>query len=268
MKLLSTLSITLLCTAILTGCNTRHHLVANVGYIEKTSTALKQKVSEMRYKALTDKASQLGARGALAWRSVQINQVLKDNSDKLDAIFNFNALLLEHNVLPPVISQASNEVNLTSGQSIQFSDKVYRLLQPAHFVTAPPTWHSYLTMNYHKPKAPDSSLLPTTKDEVKVWNTALKKGWAAGLEQANTIFAANIARLNRDFEGMLLYKKLKSQSMVNKPIVATSNLGVTGDQHQLRLNETVLRITRNVGLMPNSHRWQPVLTHVTKDTRH
>ena len=217
-------------------------------------------INPIRIKAIEETATTLGAQGALAWRSIHINENLEKENTYLNKVFNFNQLLMKHNVLPPVITEASDTVHLDKNDAIRLSNKVYRIVQPARFVTTTPTWRDYLYLGYSKPSMPDRTLLPKNQAEVAIWNQAMKKGWHDGLEQANQIFNANLNRLKRDYMGIVLYRKLVDQKMVSAPQVAKANLGVTGDAHEMRVNDQVIRITAHSELQTNSQQWQPVLT--------
>jgi len=126
-------------------------------------------------------------------------------------------------------------------------------------VTAPPTWRDYLWMNYSPPDRPNASLLPRDQEEQKVWDQAYEQGWKDGVVQANQIFSENMGRLKRDYNGMILYRKLLAQKMVTPPFVAKSELGVTGDVNEVRVNDQVLRITATSELVPNSKRWKSIV---------
>jgi defect-in-organelle-trafficking protein DotC len=169
-------------------------------------------------------------------------------------------LLLPHNVLPPVLTEGHNLLNLADNFTIRIADVEYQIVYPPRFVTAPPSWRDYIWMNYKKPEIPNSSLLPKTSDESKVWNQYVKIGWNDGVDQANEIFLANVNRLKRDINGMILYKKLYAQNMVTAPYVAEADLGVTGDSNDMKINDKVLRITAISELKPNSKTWKPVVT--------
>ncbi len=235
-------------------------LTADVGYVNVSTlpTAIAD-VNPIRADAIRETATQLGARGGLAWRALQIDHSLSQQAEFLDHVFDFNQLLLAHNVLPPVLSEADNSINEPDDTSIRLASKTYDLISNARFVTAPPTWRTYLWMYYDKPDMPDHTLLPTTQAEATLWNIYLKQGWKEGLEQANSIFSINLNRLKRDFKGMVLYRKLYAEHMVSAPFVASTDLGVTGDANHLRINDRVLRITALSQMQPNSNDWNPVL---------
>lgn len=234
---------------------------ANVGYISfvKPSVDLSS-ISPIRSQALNDAATALGAQGALAFRSEQIDNTLKTQSDYLSKIFDFNQLLIKGNIQPPIITQGDNTLMADGTTVLRISDKTYKMLQPAKFVTAPINWRNYLWMSYSKPATPEKSLLPKNPAETQIWNDALRKGWEQGLQQANEIFANNLNRMKRDFNGMVLYRKLLASNMVSAPYVSKANLGVTGDSENIRVNDKVLRIAVNSKLIPNAKDWTPVIT--------
>lgn len=237
-------------------------LSANVGYIDVNQIPHREgdEVSPIRRQALQQTASSLGAQGALAWRADHLNVALEHQTTDLDRIFNFRMLLINNNVLPPVLSESSGSLHLDSDHALRLAEHTFRIVNNARFVTAPPTWREYLLLNFRRPDPPDRSILPRNFTETQIWNDCLVTGWNQGVQQANDIFSANLHRLKRDFEGMILYRKLLAQNMVTAPYVAQADLGVTGDENQIRINDQVLRITAISKLRTNSSEWTPVLS--------
>ncbi len=222
-------------------------------------------INPVRWQALYETAMSLGATGALAWRSEQINASLDKNVTELNQVFDFNQLLLNDNVLPPVLVESDNSLNLASDDAIRLSAKTYRIASPARFVTAAPSWRYFLWMDYRKPGIPDRTLLPKNQGEAVVWNRFIKEGWQNGVQQANAIFASNLNRLRRDYNGMVLYRKLLAQGMVSAPFVAKADLGVTGDSKEMHIDDRVLRITAHSQLQTDSSKWQPILINPQQD---
>ncbi|CAN5246622.1 type IVB secretion system protein DotC [soil metagenome] len=218
-------------------------------------------ISKIRRLALHDTAMSISARCALAWRAKQINGELSTKIAVLDKSFDFNVMLLDNNVLPPVLMEGREVLNLAGPDVIRLADRVYRIESQARFVTTPPTWRDYLWMNYPQPDIPDRSLLPKNAKERYVWLRAIELGWREGINQGNAIFAENVARLKRDYSGMILYRKLYAQHMVTAPYVATTSLGVTGGGSNMRINDKILRITALPSLQANSNAWRPVISN-------
>jgi defect-in-organelle-trafficking protein DotC len=258
MTTLKTLLLSLIALTLLTACaknaaseksSIRDLPVANGG----------SNIPRIRSAALQQTAMSLGAQGALAWASKGINASLEHDDRNLSQVYNFRGLLLNHSVLPPVLSEGRDTINLDAPTALRLADKIYKIESPPRFVTAPPTWREYLWMTYVTPDRPNTSLLPRNKEEQKVWEQAYNDGWKEGVLQANQIFSENMGRLKRDYNGMILYRKLLAQNIVTAPFVAKSDLGVTGDANELRVNDQVLRITSTSELIPNSKRWKSVV---------
>ena len=84
-------------------------------------------------------------------------------------------------------------------------------------------------------------------------------GWQKGIEQGYTIFQQNLARLKRDYRGMILYRKLLQEKMISAPFVSRTELGVTGNGSNMRINDQVLRIVELPKLQTNSRNWKAVV---------
>lgn len=215
-------------------------------------------ISDLRIKALQDTSMSLGAQGGLAIASQEINNRLEKDKWRLDSIYNFNAMMLSHGVLPPVLVEGNNSLNLADPNTIRVADKTYKIIQQARFATTPPNWRDYLWLPYNKPEIPNKVLLPRTPDEQKIWSRGIRLGWEKGTEQAYSIFQQNLARLKRDFQGMALYRKLLQQRMISSPYVSRTELGITGNGNDMRINDQVLRITELPKLQTDG-KWNPVV---------
>lgn len=230
--------------------------IQSMANVKNTRALQKQAMGKIREIALKETALSLGAQAGLAWRAKTIDEELTKQARNLDSIYDFNSLILEHNVLPPVLLEGRNTLNLADAQSIRVSDRTYKVAKQARFVTTPPTWRVYLWLDYVKPEYPNSTLLPKTRAEKQLWCTYTEKGWKKGIDQANTILEENIARVKEDFGGMILYRKLLAMNMVSPPYVSHTDLGVTGDANEIHIDDRVLRITALPALNVNSNEWK------------
>lgn len=258
-----------LLTFILTGCaSTTSSRYGQTTYVENLSQiqsmsnkkGFKGKFktkgpNKIREAALKETALSLGAQAGLAVRAKTIDDELLKHTRLLEHIFDFKSLVLEHNVLPPVLLEGRNTLNLADLQTIRVSNRMYRVYKQAHFITTPPNWREYLWMDYQPPELPHASLLPTTKDEKIIWQYYAAKGWEKGIEQANTILEESIARIKEDFNGMILYRKLLAMNIVSPPFVSNTDLGVTGDGDEIHIDDRVLRITALPALNTNANEW-------------
>lgn len=224
----------------------------------KTSTK-RVELSPLRRKVLHDSSMSIGAQAGLAWASERIDERVKNDGRHLDNIYNFNAMVLSHGVIPPVLEMGSNTLNLDDPNTIRISDKTYKIVKQARFATTPPSWREYLILSYSKPELPDKTLLPRDAEESKIWREGVKIGWQKGIEQAYSVFQQSLARLKRDYNGMILYRKLLHNKMISSPFVARTNMGVTGNGSNMRVNDQVLRIVEHPQLKTNSKDWKAIV---------
>lgn len=247
----------------ISGCvNNKSHLVLSdlKEFQSKESRHNEANTKKFKEDAIIETGISIGAQAGLAHETKQINLVLKKYSAKLDDIFNFNRMLLNNNVLCPVLVKSNNNFHLDpNGDKIRIADETYMIVKQARFVTAAPNWREYLQHTYPEPSRPDNSLLPSTSSERKVWRDAVTKGWEHGIKQARNIFSNNLNKLTQDFKGMVLYKYLLTKKMVTEPSVGMTSLGITGSNSELRVNDQVLRITALPKIQTNSEEWQPIV---------
>ena len=256
--------------ALLTACSYHQQNVdsidtTNISQLERIqvnsrpTSSSPEALSGIRSRMLKDTAMSLGAQGALAWSAADINGWLDKEKKYLDSIFNFNALMMEHGVMPPVLEVGDGSLNLADPNTIRVADRTYKIVKQAQFMTTPPNWREYLALNYGKPEMPDKTLLPRSSSEQKIWREGIRAGWDKGIEQGYSIFQQNLARLKRDYNGMMLYRKLLSEKMISAPYVSKTELGVTGDGTDMRINDQVLRITELPRLQTDSNAWKAIV---------
>lgn len=205
--------------------------------------SFESRLSGIRLAALKETALSVGAQGGLAQKSDLINQMLERNSKHMDKVYNFGAIMLDHNIVPPVLLEGRRTLHQSNPNVLRLADRTYKILKQAHFATTTPNWREYLRMNFKYPEAPDLTLLPKNGTERSVWNSYSAAGWKNGEEQAVVIFSENLARLRQDFIGMVRYRKLLAQNMVTPPYVAKTELGITGGGDEMRIDDRVLRIS-------------------------
>lgn len=216
-------------------------------------------LGHLRVKALRESALSLGAQGGLAWASAEMNHRMVADSKYLDTIFNFHAMVLSHGVIPPVLAEGDFSLNLDDPNTIRVADRTYKIVKQARFATTAPNWREYLWLGYAKPRLPNKTLLPRTPQEQSIWRKSIRIGWEHGIEQGHTIFQQNLARLKRDYKGMILYRKLLQAKMISPPFVARTELGVTGDGEDMRINDQVLRIVELPQLQTNTKGWKAIV---------
>lgn len=215
------------------------------------------KITKVRYDMIKSAAITYGAQAGLASAGEELNKKVEEynKNGALDKAYNFEYLQLEPGLMPPVISEANNAYKQSDENTVRASDKMYRIEFPARLVTAVPNWRNYLFVEYGDPQVPYDVNLPITSAENDVWDKFVAKGWEEGHDQAREMYQNGLARLNRDYTGMLRYKKLYEEGKVTKPKIERQSLGVTGGGNEMAIGDRVIRKTREAQLNPNSKKW-------------
>lgn len=204
----------------------------------------------LRAPALRDAALSYGARGGLAWASRQINSMLEAKANELSRVYDFNRMIIRENggvtLLPPVISESQDTYEQQdAGRTLRVADRYYKIIEQARFAPVAPLWHTYLMTTFSVPDKPQDALLPKNDGERDLWKKFVAEGWDHGVDQALDTYRINLARLERDYTGMIRYSELLEKNMVSAPVVASQALGVTGTGSDMRENDQVYRITRD-----------------------
>ena len=154
---------------------------------------------------------------AVEWRYSQINAMLQSESSKLDAAFDFKRLIMSGGMLlPPVIDEAKESLNIETPDYAIAADRTYNILKDARIVGGSPSWRDYLL---HKPQPVNElnpAILPRNEAEQKRWAQCAMEGWSAGIDQANYLHEIAVNRLKRDFTGMLKYRELVAMGVVSE----------------------------------------------------
>lgn len=238
---------------------TNYDELLNVRVSERPPPGTRGQLSDLRIQMLRDSSMTIGAQAGLAWASEQINLRMRRDWQWLDTTYNFSAMMLSHGVIPPVLEEGDFSLNLADPNTIRVADRTFKIVAQARFATTPPNWREYIWLSFNKPPLPDRTLLPRTAQEQVVWKEGIRIGWQKGIEQTYSIFQQSLARLKRDYNGMVLYRKLLQQKMISQPFVARTEMGVTGNGNDMRINDQVLRIVELPKLQTNSRNWNAIV---------
>jgi len=219
-------------------------------------------ISPVREAALRDAAQALGAQAGLGEESRRIAGVLADRAAALDAKFRFNELLMGVGVLPPVISEVQDAYAL-DGPVMRVAQRIYRIDEPARFVTVAPTWRSWLLVGLApelRPQPPQAQqLLPRDEQEREFWRRTLEEAYAAGVAQARSIFDLNLSRMERAYFGMRRFFELHARGMVTRPeVIAADSVIDREDPNTVVVGATVFRIVRQSDFVEGHQRWRPL----------
>lgn len=214
-------------------------------------------IPQIRFNAIRETAMTYGAQAGLARRSYENQLKLERQAQNLDVIYNFQALMVEGNVVPPVLTETSDVYDQSSEDMLRVIGKVYRIEQQARFTYVPPTWRSYMMAGYDFDRNVVAQVSPQNDQEKSLWRQGVEEGFKLGVEQADAILKQNFATLQRDFMGMVLYHRMMDAGMVTKPFVASSRTGVTrAADGSMHVGEVFLRITAAPDFVDNATAWK------------
>ena len=226
--------------------------------------------AERRAAAMRTSAIGYGARAGLARRSWELQVMLDRHGPQLSNIYRFGDLLLTRDgfeVLPPVAAESRRAFRLArDGAQAAAARRVLRIVVPERIVSAAPTWRDYLVRSWAPAEAPVSVLFPRTDAERRRWRAWIEEGWALGRALADDIFASDLDLLNRDFEGIVLWRRLHLARMAGAPVVEARSAAVSGGGDVMRIGETFARLGPPVRLNPRVSEWR-VLVEDRADAR-
>ena len=217
--------------------------------------------ADKRQSAMRAAALAWGSRAALARRSWEIQGILDRHAAPLSATFRFRTLLLERHgftVQPPILAETARAFRLDDdGARAASAGRVVRILEPARIVSRPPHWSDWLRRSWAEVRPPVSVLFPRTDAEKAAWREWVAEGWTAGTELADDIFADDLEKLLRAFEGMALWRRALLARMVSVPKVTAAHAAVAGHETEMRIRETVAEMAGRARLNLKADEWIP-----------
>ena len=219
--------------------------------------------AEKRSSAMRAAALSFGARAGLARRGWEIAGMLERHAPQLSSIFRFRDLLLTEGgftVMPPVAAETRRAFRLgRDGTEAASAARVVRILSDAKLVSSPPDWRDYLVRRWAEAEAPVSVLFPRDDGERRRWNEWIAEGWGEGVALADDVFAADVDRLSRDFQGIVLWRRLKLARMATSPSVHLGEAPVSGGGKAMRIDEEFARMGDKARLVPRASEWRPLV---------
>ncbi len=211
-------------------------------------------------------ARSYGIRGGLSIRSREIWQEIEPMASLLDRVFDFRALMLAAPsgllIEPPVVEEAAAMEIGKKRDRAEVIGRVYRKIMSEGLVTAPRSWRDYLAgrhEDFAEVTLPSALLLPRTDEERDIWRKEVAKGYAIGVRQADEIYQGDVERLRRDFVGMVQFRLLVTEGVMNMPVTDEEDKGVTGGGDVLYVGNRVVRILSNSSLDKKGDAWQPTV---------
>ena len=215
---------------------------------------------EKRGEAMRLAAVAFGAQAGLARRSWEIAGMLHGFERQLTRIYRFDQLVLRRSgfqVLPPVLGETRQAFRLARTRTRAASaERVLRIVEAERIVSAVPHWRDFVVRRWRLAEPPAAVLFPRNGEEEARWRRWLAEGWRLGRGQAEDVFASDLDRLNRTFEGIVAWHRLREVAMVSAPVVLAERTGVSGGGRVMRIGEMMIHIADWAALNPRSEEWR------------
>jgi hypothetical protein len=223
--------------------------LADILEMKSGLTAKDGAVSLMRPNAIKEAAQLVAFQTAIAYRYRQLVAATEEHSAIMDTAFNFGPLLMtqgEALILPPVLARAGASMRIENPDTATTAQTTYEILAPARYVSAAPNWREFLMVDsFPQPEKPNPALLPQNVKERAIWRAAGREAWARGLAEADELYADNVARMVRQYRGVMLYHLLTAQHLLSMVNAASANLGMktSSGGEKLNIGQKIYRIT-------------------------
>ncbi|MYE36655.1 MAG: hypothetical protein F4X24_03695 [Rhodobacteraceae bacterium] len=231
--------------------------------IEETPSPVEDQ-ARLRFRSMQEAATSWGSQAGFHRRMWELQLMLIEREEILDTIFDFNRVSWPTPngtgmIVPPVIRHSGAVwTGSEDGQTAAAADTFIEILAPGRIASSLPNWRDYLVSIPAPPSPVVESLLPY-HEELPQWREWAAEGWKAGRGQAEMTLEANMDRLERDYGGMLEYRRLRAQNMVSDLVMDTASyqLGAEEDGNLMRVGERSSRIAGPARLIGDSSNWRP-----------
>lgn len=219
-----------------------------------------------RYTEMRKAALSFGMRSAMAHRQQEISSRFKAHEQKLDRTFDFRRIVIpiKNNdavIIPPVIAETEKSLSIgEDGKVATISQATIKIIQPARIAATAPRWKDYVSRaDIGKVSEPPISLLPKTEAEQKNWAAWVAEGWKKGEQASIDNWEQDLARLKRDFEGMVNYLTLVEEGRVRALYLASSDLGITGEGTSVEIGKSIVKIANPAHLIGADGEYLPII---------
>lgn len=215
------------------------------GVRSKENTAVRL----MRPAAIREAAQLVTFQTAIAWRYKQLVTATENHGAIMDTAFDFSPLVMTQGdalIMPPLLTRAGASMRIEEPKTATAAETTYELLEPARYIATVPNWREFLmTDGFPEPEKPNPAVLPKNDEERAIWRAAVREAWAQGLAEADQLYADNVARMVRNYRGIMLYHLLTAQHLLSRVDTASADLGMhTSDNgNKLNIGQKVYRIT-------------------------
>jgi hypothetical protein len=220
--------------------------------VEEKETA----VTLLRPLAIREAAQLVTIQTAIAYRYKQLLDSTERYAPALDTAFDFSPLFMtegEALIQPPVLTRSGASLRVEKPDTATSAETAYELLEPARFVSVVPHWREFLMVGgFPEPEKPNPAVLPKNEKERAIWRSAVREAWAQGLAEADQLFADNVARMTRQYRGIMLYHLLTAQRLLSNVGSASASIPMNASDSKLYIGQQVYRITAPSRFLPNT----------------
>ncbi len=225
--------------------------LAAISGLNQESAYVKQvgkDIPDLRLNVLRDAACAVGARGGfIAQANKNRDEIGVRQATRLDR-FAFPTLALKDGLYPPVISKIEGAVSQDGPDMVRLSGVTYRIERAERFALSPITWRDYVFQGFPAPNAmvptPHHTLLPKTKHEREFWKVTVELCWKDGVAQADRMVSINLAKMEREFYGMALYKQLVDDRLIDAPMVEYNYRSAVGGGNEMIMDDHAYRVVK------------------------
>lgn len=234
---------------------------AEVRFASSAENARTERIGHLRAASLQEAASSYGSQMGYARRAWEIASRLETRSTDLSTVFDFNRVVSTAParagvVIPPVVSRAHHAyISTDGGRSASVADEYLQIVAPGRLAPVAPTWRDYLLIVSGSANEPDRSMMPSNSAEQAAFREFFDAGWQAGVEMADAEFEERMNRLRRDYTGMLQYRRLVAQGMMDRMVLANADFGVTTEGNAMRIGSRTVEVVSDAQFQGNPQRW-------------
>ena len=217
---------------------------------------------DLRRQAMVEAAFARGAADAMAERAREIGAALDGSAADLDRIYRFDALMLHRAgfiIVPPVLVAMDRAMRVASdGTGGATARELLQIAAPARILSRVPDWRDWLIRSWPEPEPVHAALAPRNPVEQAAFDAASARGRGQGAALADAVHAEDLDRLNRDWLGMIEWRRRLAAGMVTEPELLREAVPVSGGGKRMRIAETFLEIAQPARLNPVMQHWSPI----------
>ncbi|MDC5277956.1 type IV secretion system DotC family protein [Acinetobacter baumannii] len=236
-------------------------------YLQQSPIIVSQKDSAQeaesaaRIDAIKSLVREAAQRNAIRARLTEIDNIVHsaNNVRKLDTIYNFQPLMINTVVVPPVIIQANNISDVQNPRLLSVLGVRYEIKENARFSHTPPNWRDSLQFNV---KSYDvgldtlpTELKPKSAAEHRAFKAAMEQGIEDGVKEADSIFKYQLNRLNQTYKGMITFHRFVLDGKITMPAISRKDIALSGNGNTLMLNQSNFEITQLPSFVNNTKLW-------------